>query len=175
MLQRYANSLVESSYNYGDALLYYARAHNPKKIKEVLDLLTSLCLVQSMSYPPTSELDEQLNSFISAPKRTLTDLSRTDHEAAQQLSTYLSGYATLRKFYDLRDEEVNLRPGQKPTLRPLARRREAAAALVAVVDSASDSIRGGLYNPDVDVVVQVDGLLTLLGEALPFINRKHPP
>ncbi|KAL2351055.1 hypothetical protein BJ546DRAFT_355272 [Cryomyces antarcticus] len=171
--EKYADTLAESSTNYGDALLYYARARNSQKIKDVIDLLTSLCLVQSLAYPPVADLDARLALFVTSPKDALTQLSRTDVEAAQLLSTYLSGYATLRKFYDLRDQSVN--PGQKmSTLRPIARKRAAVGVLMAVIDSAADSIRGGLYDPAVDTVVQVDGLLTLLGEALVFANQPTP-
>jgi len=138
----------------------------------VLDILTSLSIVQSMAFPPNSDLDPLLSRFISSPKQSLTELSRTDVEAATLLSTYLSGYATLRKYYELRDEEVNLGPGEKPSLRPLARNKAAADALVTVIQSAGASIQGGLYDPEVEVVVQVDGLLALLGEALAFLNRK---
>ncbi|OJD34349.1 nuclear pore complex subunit nup85 [Diplodia corticola] len=170
--ERYAASLAENSYNYGSALFYYARAHNSKKIRDVLDLLISLCLIHSTAYPAQSDLDERLKALINTPKQTLSQLARSDLEAAQMLSMYLSGYATLRKFYDLRDEEVNLPEGSKPAHRPLERRRLAAQALIAVVGSAADSIRGGLYDPDIDSAVQVDGLLTLLGESLPFMT--HP-
>ena len=87
------------------------------------------------------------------------------------LHTHLTGYATLRKFYDLRDEEVNLEPGQKPRLRPIARKNAAATALLAVINSAADSIHGGLYDEDRGSIVQVDGLLALLGEAMVFVDR----
>lgn len=172
--QRYASRLEQTTKSYGEALLYYARAHNATKIRDVLDILTSLSLVQSVAIPPTADLDPILARFIKSPKQSLTELSRTDVEAATLLSTYLSGYATLRKFYELRDEEVNLLAGQKPSLRPKARTKAAADALIIVIQSAGASIRGGLYDPEVDVVVQVDGLVTLLGEALVFLNRTLP-
>ncbi|KAF2100989.1 hypothetical protein NA57DRAFT_74584 [Rhizodiscina lignyota] len=171
--ERYAENLAATTQSYGSALLYYARAHNTTKMREVLDLLISHCLVTSSAYPAFADLDPSLKSFITSPKQALTRLAREDVEAAELLSTYLSGYATLRRFYDLRDEEVGLKEGQKPKHRPLARKREAAAALIAVIESAEDSIRGGLYDPEVDVVVQVDGLLVLLGEALVFLNQQR--
>ena len=87
------------------------------------------------------------------------------------LHTHLTGYATLRKFYDLRDEEVNLEQGQKPRLRAIARKNAAATALLAVINSAADSIHGGLYDEDRGSIVQVDGLLALLGEAMVFVDR----
>ena len=94
-----------------------------------------------------------------------------DPKAAEMLHTYLTGYATLRKFYDLRDEETNLEEGQKSTVRPNARKTAAATALLAVISSAADNIQGGLYDESRASVVQVDGLLSLLGEALVFVNR----
>ncbi|KAF2801719.1 uncharacterized protein BDZ99DRAFT_552765 [Mytilinidion resinicola] len=169
--EKYADQLRSSTRNYGDTLLYYARGHQPQKIQEVLQILVSECLVHSVSYPPVPDLDDRLKAFITSPQRTLTDLSRTDLEAAQLLSTYLSGYATVRKFYDLRDEAVNLKPGEKPSLRPMARKLAAANALMVLISSASSSIRGGLYDPAVETVIQVDVLLSLLGEALVFVNQ----
>ena len=96
-----------------------------------------------------------------------------DPKAAEMLHTYLTGYATLRKFYDLRDEEINLKEGQKSTARPNARKSAAATALLAVINSAADNIQGGLYDENHGSVVQVDGLLSLLGEALVFVNRMY--
>ena len=96
-----------------------------------------------------------------------------DPKAAEILHTYLTGYGTLRKFYDLRDEEINLEDGQKPTARPNARKAAAATALLAVINSAADNIQGGLYDENRGSVVQVDGLLSLLAEALVFVNRMY--
>ena len=96
-----------------------------------------------------------------------------DPKAAEMLHTYLTGYATLRKFYDLRDEEIDLEVGQKPIARPNARKVAAATALLAVINSAADNIHGGLFDENRGSVVQVDGLLSLLGEALIFVNRMY--
>lgn len=96
-----------------------------------------------------------------------------DPKAAEMLHTYLTGYATLRKFYDLRDEEIDLEVGQKPAARPNARKVAAATALLAVINSAADNIHGGLFDENRGSVVQVDGLLSLLGEALIFVNRMY--
>lgn len=101
-------------------------------------------------------------------------MAAVDEEAARILQFYLSGYATLRRFYEIRDEGVGLKQGERPQYQPMARRRAAAQALVAVIGSAADSIYGGLYDPDRDSAVQVDGLLTLLGEALVFVGCKLP-
>ena len=87
------------------------------------------------------------------------------------LSNHLSGYATIRKFYDLRDEEMLIKEGEKPAHRPMARKRAAANALMVIIASASSSIRGGLYDPEIETVVQVDVLLPLLGEVLVFVNQ----
>lgn len=167
----YADNLRTKSQNYGDTLLYYARAHEPKKIQEVLQVLVSHCLVQSAAYPPLASLDASLKSLITSPKQTLTKLALVDSEGAQLLSNYLSGYATIRKYYDLRDEELLAGPGQKPAHRPMMRKRVAANALMVIISSAASSIRGGLYDPEVETVVQVDVLLPLLGEALVFLNQ----
>jgi hypothetical protein len=171
-MQKYADHLRNNTENYGDTLLYYARAHNPAKIQEVLRVLVAHCLVKSIAYPPPAELDESLNALITSPKQTLTKLASQDPEGAQLLSNYLSGYATIRKFYDLRDEEILVQDGGKPAHRPLARKRAAANALMVIIASAASSIRGGLYDPEIETVVQVDVLLPLLGEALVFVNRK---
>jgi len=134
-------------------------------------VLAAHCLVKSMAYPPPSELDDSLKALIVSPKQTLTQLASLDSEAASMLSSNLSGYATIRKFYDLRDEEVLATKGEKPAHRPIARKRAAANALMVVIASAGSSIRGGLYDPEIETVVQVDVLLTLLGEALVFVNQ----
>ncbi|KAF2030508.1 hypothetical protein EK21DRAFT_65304 [Setomelanomma holmii] len=102
---------------------------------------------------------------------TLTKLASLDSEAATILSNHLSGYATIRKFYDLRDEQILLSAGQNPTHRPMARKRAAANALSVIIASAASSIRGGLYDPEIETVVQVDVLLPLLAEALVFVNQ----
>ncbi|KAI9762074.1 MAG: hypothetical protein M1840_001483 [Geoglossum simile] len=169
--EKHADSLAENSDSYGEALIYYARAHHKRKMKNVLDLLISYCLVHSMAYPPEAELDGKLNDLLSSPKETLKGLAESDPVAAQLLATHLSGYATLRKFYNLRDEGVNLLPGEKPKLREIARTKETAAALLAVIASSTDNIHGGLYDENRGAVVGVDGLMALLGEALVFVNR----
>jgi hypothetical protein len=100
----------------------------------------------------------------------VTELGTEDFEAGQYLSTYLAGYATIRKFYETRDETID-QEQETPSNETEARSR-AAVALVAAINSASDCIRGGLFDPKVDNVIPVDHLLVLLGEALAFINRK---
>ena len=119
-------------------------------------------------------MDNHLARLISSPKNALTEMSKVDFEAAQLLHKMLSGYATLRKFYDLRDEETKLSAGQKPKLGAVARKREAASALLAVITSSDDNIRGGLYDEARGAVVSVDFLLALLGEATVFVNQPQP-
>lgn len=50
-------------------------------------------------------------------------------------------------------------------------RKQAASALVAVIASSDDNIRGGLYDETRDAVVSEDFILALLGEVLPFVNQ----
>ncbi|KAL4901782.1 hypothetical protein BDW74DRAFT_159504 [Aspergillus multicolor] len=169
--ERYGDLTVENSEQYGLALVCYARAHNRRKVKSVVDLLISYSLVQSRAYPASGDLDKQLRTLIREPKTCLSAIASADEEAASILQFYFSGYATLRRFYETRDEAVALAAGQKPRYKPLARRRAAAQALVAAITSAADSIYGGLYDPDRDSAIQVDGLLALLGEALPLIHQ----
>lgn len=164
---------MANSDEYGLALVCYARAHSRRKVKSVVDLLISYSLVRSCAFPAASDLDEQLETMIRRPRECLTAVASADEEAATILQFYFSGYATLRRFYEIRDEAVNLKEGQRPRFKPLARRRAAAQALVAVITSAADSIYGGLYDPERDTSVQVDGLLTLLGEALAFLDRTY--
>jgi hypothetical protein len=112
-----------------------------------------------------------LRRLVSSPKEALSEMSKMDLEAAELLHRMLSGYATLRRFYTLRDEEVLLPRGRKPKLSGKTRKREAAAALLAVIMSSDDNIRGGLYDEERDAVVSVDFLLALLGEAMVFVNQ----
>ncbi|KAF9886432.1 hypothetical protein FE257_011464 [Aspergillus nanangensis] len=172
--ERYGDLTISKGEEYGLALLCYSRAHCRRKVKSLVDLLISYSLVQSRAYPASADLDEQLYALIKEPKTALEGVAAADEEAATILQFYFSGYATLRRFYETRDEAINLGEGQMPRFKPLARRRAAAQALVAVIGSAGDSIFGGLYDPDRDSAVQVDGLLALLGEVLPFINQPTP-
>lgn len=131
-----------------------------------MNLLISYSLVTSAAYPPSSALDPKLKALVKSPAEQLNALARIDLDAAKLLSTSLSGYATLRKFYDLRNECA-----QSPSAtKKFKTARQAAHALITVISSASASISGGLYDPSADAVVQVDGLLVLLGESLPLLN-----
>ncbi|EPS30939.1 hypothetical protein PDE_05893 [Penicillium oxalicum 114-2] len=172
--ERFGDQTTDTSENYGLALVSYARAHNRRKVRAVVELLISFSLVQSRAYPAAADLDEQLRSLLKDPKLCLSTIASVNEEAARILQFYLSGYATLRRFYEIRDEALGLEEGQQPRFKPLARRRAAAKALAAVISSAADNIYGGLYDPDRDSAVQVDGLMALLGEALVFVNQPSP-
>jgi hypothetical protein len=150
-------------------LWYFALAHNTQKVKDVLDLLISLSLINSTPYPPEAKLDDHLRRLVASPKDALTELSRLDFDAAGLLHKMLSGYATLRKFYNLRDEAVTLEKGKPNSA--VVRKIDAASALMAVIASSDDNIRGGLYDEEREAVVNVDFLLALLGEAMIFVNQ----
>lgn len=157
--------LKDNTYRFGDMLWYYALAHRPGKIRDVLNGLMSISLAESTIYPPESELDNRLEALLKERTATLEQFAKQDLEAAELLGKMLSGYATLRKFYELRDQ------GSKGSQAPLARRQQAATALVFVIASADDNIRGGLYDNTRDAVVSEDFLLALLGEVSVFLNQ----
>lgn len=155
-------------------LTFHARAHAVSKLKDTLALLTSLSLIQSAATPTFAELDEQLSSLLSKDRPGFIRLARSDPKAATLLSSNFSGYATLRKFYDLRDQDVSPQAkGHKSHLRPLERKREAAKALMGVIESASDCIRGGLFDPEIESAIPADALLVLLGETLPLLSTEQ--
>lgn len=106
-------------------------------------------------------MDHTLESLINSDRVALRDLAGVDMEAATLLSSQLSGYATLRQFYDLRDTS---------SLSSLARRRQAATALFAVIKSAADCIPGGLFDPEAETAIPAEGLLNLFGECLPLLG-----
>lgn len=141
---------------------YYALAHRPHKVREVMNLLISYSLLQSTPYPPSNDLDDHLHRLLANRNETLRDFASQDLEAAELLGKMLSGYASLRQFYELRDHEGGLSLAQ--------RRAQAVAALTGVVASADDNIRGGLYDSSRDAIVSEDFLLALLGEASVFVS-----
>ncbi|KAL9582334.1 MAG: hypothetical protein Q9212_003353 [Teloschistes hypoglaucus] len=169
--KRWADYFTNESENYGNALIYYARARLPERVKSVLDILISFSIVESKAYPSHSSLDDNLRSLVENPKTSLTALASLDTEAAEILHLQLTGYASLRKFYDLRDQQVNSDTAQNVDSRPVERRKAAISTLIAVVNSAADNIHGGLYDEDRGSIVPVDGLLALLGEALVFVDQ----
>ncbi|KAF5003665.1 hypothetical protein FDECE_9808 [Fusarium decemcellulare] len=166
--ETFAEILSKESHRYGEALWYYALSHRPDKVREVLNLLMSYSLVQSTVYPSEKDLDVELKDLLRKRTETLEKRAKQDLEAAQLLGRMLSGYATLRKFYEIRDAEEleNVSP-----TRALKLKKQAASALIAVISSSDDNIRGGLYDDTRDAVVSEDFLLALLGEATVFINQ----
>ncbi|OLN86421.1 Nucleoporin NUP85 [Colletotrichum chlorophyti] len=169
--ETYAELLAKESHRYGEALWYYALAHRPGKVREVLNLLMSYSLLHSTVYPPANDVDDHLYRLLNERSQTLEKYAKQDLEAANLLGRMLSGYATLRKFYEIRDTDglADMSPYKAASLR-----KQAASALVAVIASSDDNIRGGLYDETRDAVVSEDFILALLGEALPFVNQ-HPP
>lgn len=142
---------------------YYALAHKPAKVREVMNLLISYSLLQSTPYPPDHDLDDHLHKLLANRNETLRDFATQDLEAAELLGKMLSGYASLRQFYELRDDDK--------TFCPTARRQQAIAALTSVIASADDNIRGGLFDASRDTIVSEDFLLALLGEASSFVSE----
>ncbi|RMZ91093.1 hypothetical protein DV736_g1679, partial [Chaetothyriales sp. CBS 134916] len=171
MSERYGDHLLNNGSDYGVALLCYARSHNPHKVQLLTDMLISYCLVQSEAFPPENQIDPGLRSLVETPKLAFADIAEFDPNAAATLQFYTVGYACIRRFYDLRDDTATLSSNKrrKPSA-PLARRRAAAKTLIAAINSSADSIYGGLYDPSRETAIQVDGLLTLLGEATAFLG-----
>lgn len=134
----------------------------------MLNLLISYSLIQSSAFPPEKDLDDDLKNLLRKRTETLEARAKQDLEAAQLLGRMLSGYATLRKFYELRDE---LRPEEISNTKAKTLKKQAGIALMAVISSSDDNIRGGLYDETRDAVVSEDFLLALLGEATVFINQ----
>lgn len=129
-----------------------------------MHFLIAYSLIQSAAYPPAADLDDHLRQLLQQRNTTLEQLAKQDLEAAELLGKMLAGYATLRKFYEIRDDDSL----------PLARRQKsAAAALSIVIASSDDNIRGGLYDTSRDAIVGEDFLLALLGEVLVFVNQNH--
>ncbi|KAI0912066.1 hypothetical protein F4823DRAFT_583137 [Ustulina deusta] len=166
--ETFGDILAKDTFRFGEALRYYALAHRPGKVRDVLNTLMSISLVESTVYPPESELDDTLRGLLRERTATLEDFAKQDLEAAELLGKMLSGYATLRQFYEHRDRD------SKPHQKSLLRRQQAAAALTAVIASADDNIRGGLYDDTRDAVVSEDFLLALLGEISVFVGQSPP-
>lgn len=167
-VESFGDIIANDTFRFGEALWYYALAHRPGKVRDVLNTLMSISLVESTCYPQDSELDDVLKRLLKERQVTLEQFAKTDLEAAELLGKMLSGYATLRRFYKLRDEDG------KANKKSLLRRQQAAAALTAVIASADDNIRGGLYDDTRDAVVSEDFLLALIGEASVFVDQSPP-
>ena len=155
--EQYGDHLVNDSNDYGTALLCYARSNAEQKVRQLVDMMSSYCLVQSQAYPAETDMDDSLKRLVSDPQHALADIAEQEPDAAAVLQFYLVGYACLRRFYTIRDGSSD------QTL--AARKKQAAKALIAAISSAADCIYGGLYDSERQSAIQVDGLLTLLGEA----------
>jgi hypothetical protein len=121
--------------------------------------------------PPTPSLDYDLASLLSTERSVLLSLARIDAASADLLGRWVSGYAMLRRFYEIRDQDFNT--GAATSLKKmggLERKREAAKALIVVIEAAADCIKGGLFDPEIESVVPVEGVLVLLGEVLPLLG-----
>ncbi|KAI0514590.1 hypothetical protein F5B22DRAFT_234576 [Xylaria bambusicola] len=167
--ETFGDILAKDTFRFGEALRYYALAHRPGKVRDVLNTLMSISLVESTVYPPEGDLDDSLRALLRERTATLEDFAKQDLEAAELLAKMLSGYATLRQFYEHRDHD-----GNTAHKKSLMRRQQAAAALTAVIASADDNIRGGLYDDTRDAVVSEDFLLALLGEISVFVGQSPP-
>ncbi|KAL2142224.1 hypothetical protein VTI28DRAFT_1422 [Corynascus sepedonium] len=164
--ETYGDILARESHRYGEAMWYYALAHRPNKVREVMNLLISYSLIQSTAFPPANDLDDYLYKLLNDRKNTLEQCANQDMEAAELLGKMLSGYASLRQFYDIRDNAEHVLPHATPQ----SRRKQAATALISVIASSDDNIRGGLFDQTRDGIVSEDFLLALLGEALVFVS-----
>ena len=125
--------------------------------------------------PPTPSLDYDLASLLSTERSVLLSLARIDTDAAKLLGGWVSGYAMLRRFYEIRDQDVSASAATSlKKMGGLERKREASKALIAVIEAAADCIKGGLFDPEVESVVPVEGMLALLGEVLPLLGAGGP-
>lgn len=163
--EQFGDHLVNTSSDYGTALLCYARSQAEGKVRKLIELLNSYCLVQSKAYPPESEIDEALSKLVSNPRQALAGIVEADPQAVEILQFYLVGYACLRRYYTARDSS--------PAAPTHSQKKVAAKALVAAINSAADSIYGGLYDPTRQQAIQVDGLLTLLGETTAMTAERN--
>ena len=147
---------------------------NHTRLRQSTDHLISYCLVQSRAYPPEDEIDDGLRALVENPKTAFADIAEFDPDAAASLQFFTAGYACIRRFYNLRDDQdCASKSGRNKPLGPLARRRTAAKALLAAINSAADSIYGGLYDDTRESAIQIDGLLTLLGEVAALLSPEN--
>ena len=160
MLQKHADLILENTEDYGRAFKYYARSQAVKKIRNVLDLLTSMSLVRSEAFPTQNSLDEVFKSFLDNAGTAYEELFRLDNQSATMLHESMSGYATIRRFYSLRDGSLNAKD----------RADQSRRVLLAVIASAADNINGGILDEKRSALIRFEGLLVLLGEALVFFK-----
>lgn len=127
-----------------------------------------LSLTHSAQFPARDDSDSTIRSLVQSPRQTVAHFRTMDPFSAETLMTHTSGYATLSKFYEIRDAPVT-KDNPPPQMRA-----QAAPILTALIESASDGIHGGLYDDSVESAVPVDALLLLLGETLPLMGGEHP-
>ena len=139
-------------------------------MKNIIGLLISMSLIQSAAFPPARALDAKLRSLLYNPSSELQQVFARDGQAGEILKSSFTGYATLRKFYDLRDQVTESVKEKNGTVPLDLRRREALPALLAVIKSSSDNVAGGLVDKSKEPAVPLDGLLILLGESMVFTH-----
>ncbi|KAG8533761.1 uncharacterized protein KY384_001502 [Bacidia gigantensis] len=166
----YADHVSKNTESYGTMLLYYARAGLETRVRDVLDLLISVSLVRSTSFPSTSSLDATLGVFLNIPCGIFVNIAENDPAAAALLHSLFTGYAALREFYDIRDNEIQRKATEDSTME-IARKEAAFRRLITITNSAADNIHGGLYDDHAGAVINVDGLLVLLGEVSVFVDE----
>lgn len=155
--EEYGDYLANVGTDYGTALLCYARSRAENKLRSIIDILTSHCLIQSKAVPEDKDMDAALSRLVSDPKQALSEIAEQDPQAVEALQYYLVGYACVRRYYSTRDSSS--------TSSQTHQKKVAAKALIAAVSSAADCIYGGLYDPERESAIQVDCLMTLLAEA----------
>ena len=169
--ERLGDHLSHNTTKYGMALLCYARSHNAARVQQLTEMLISYCLVQSRAWPADGEADVTLLSLVESPKIAFANMMDSDPEAASVLQFYVVGYACVRKLFSYRDHRLSSEDSSSRVKTESGGKRVAAKALVAAINSAADSIYGGLYDADRQTAVQVDALMPLLGEATALLAQ----
>ncbi|KAG0124839.1 hypothetical protein HOY82DRAFT_493631 [Tuber indicum] len=131
----------------GDSLHFFALANDRFSLHNILTKLTTSSLLHSAPLPAPSSLDPVLSDLLKTPTSIASPILRFE----------LSGYATLRNFYESRDS------GDHP---------RAVKALVAVLKSAGEKLDGGVYDADWDSALEEWMIAVLLGELMPYINPR---
>ncbi|RPA94315.1 hypothetical protein L873DRAFT_1701945 [Choiromyces venosus 120613-1] len=133
--------------SYGDSLYFFALANDRFSLHNILTKLTTSSLLYSTPSPAAPSLDPVLSNLLKTPTSITSPILRFE----------LSGYATLRNFYESRDNGDHAR---------------AVKALVAVLKSAGEKLDGGVYDSDWDSAVEEWMIGVLLGELMPYINPR---
>ncbi|KPI41302.1 uncharacterized protein AB675_8118 [Cyphellophora attinorum] len=176
MSEKLGDYLSDNTYKYGMALMCYANSHKGSRIRKLTEMLVSNCLVQSRAWPSENNIDETLLALVESPKAAFANMIETDPEAAALLQFYVVGYACIRRVYTYRDNppEHSKSNSNSGPIASAQRKRLAAKALVAAVNSAADSIYGGLYDSERQTAISHEMLLVLLGEATAFLSQDSP-